>query len=215
MSYMPQKTADASNPLRVLVVDDHALLTEMMVSALGRDGTFEIQAVSSVEDGLEKLRSEGPYDVILADYEGPGMEGLDGLQRLLEASGGKVALFSGAANWTVVERAIDAGARGFLPKTLPLRTVGHAIRFIADGELYLPGEYMLRKANQKTDDLGLKPREQKVLALLSEGMQNKEIAQAMDAEETTVKLDVKSVCHKLGVRNRTQAVIKAMKMGIV
>jgi DNA-binding NarL/FixJ family response regulator len=150
---------------------------------------------------------------VLLDYDGPGMEGLDGLTRMIQANGGSVALFSGVANWSIVERAVKLGASGFIPKTLPVRTLGHAIRFIVDGELYLPSEFMLHKPDG-ANEFGLKPREMRALALLCEGKQNKEIGAELGVEETTVKADVKSICRKMGVRNRTEAVIKAIKMGM-
>jgi two-component system, NarL family, nitrate/nitrite response regulator NarL len=96
-----------------------------------------------------------------------------------------------------------------------MKTLVHAIRFIADGEVYLPYEYMKRLSNEDVDELGLKPRERQVLAYLCEGMQNKEIGREVGIEEVIVKMDVKSICRKLEVRNRTEAVLEARKRGIV
>jgi len=119
------------------------------------------------------------------------------------------------ANWTIVERALRLGASGFIPKTLALKTLGHAIRLIADGEVYLPTDMLLHRARGEDEtDFGFKPREQRVLALLCEGMPNKEIGRELGLEETTVKMDVKAICRKLKVSNRTQAVIKAMGLGL-
>lgn len=133
--------------------------------------------------------------------------------RLIAANEGSVALFSGVVGWSIVERAIAAGASGFIPKTLHVKTLSHAIRFIADGDVYLPLEFMMRQTGQENGEFGFKPRELRVLTLLCEGLQNKEISNRLNIEETTVKMDVKSICRKMDVRNRTQAVIKAMKTG--
>lgn len=201
-------------PLRVLIVDDHTLVSETLIAALRLQDGIDGNAVGTVDEACAIIAETGPYNAVLLDYDVPGMDGLNGLHRLIEANGGHVALFSGVAGWAIIERAIDAGAKGFIPKTSSIRTVGHAISFIADGELYLPSDLMLRRSRDEQDELGLKPRETRVLALLCEGMPNKEIGRIVGIEETTVKMDVKSICRKMGVQNRTQAVITAMKKGL-
>jgi DNA-binding NarL/FixJ family response regulator len=198
---------------RVLIVDDHLLLSETLAVVLQKTGGFEVETVPDLEAALARIASTGRYDAVLLDYDVPGMNRLDGLARAVAANDGSVALFSGVATWSVVERAIELGAAGFIPKTLPVRTLGHAIRFIMDGEIYLPSEFMLRKP-QDDNPFDMKPREIRTLALLCEGKQNKEIGAEIGVEETTVKSDVKSICRKIGVRNRTEAVIKALKLGL-
>jgi two-component system, NarL family, nitrate/nitrite response regulator NarL len=202
-------------PLGVLIVDDHQLMIDTLVSALGSETNFEVDGVSNVNAALSQILERGKYDVVLLDYQLPGSAGLDSLRQLIKANGGSVALFSGVASWPVVQNAVDQGACGFLPKTTPMKTLVHAIRFIADGEVYLPYEYMKRLSNEDVDELGLKPRERQVLAYLCEGMQNKEIGREVGIEEVIVKMDVKSICRKLEVRNRTEAVLEARKRGIV
>jgi DNA-binding NarL/FixJ family response regulator len=198
---------------RVLIVDDHALLNEMLTAALARNEGFDVAAATSVEAALDLIRREGPYDAVLVDFDGPGMDGLKGLARISEANGGGVALFSGVASASVVERAVKMGASGYIPKTMQIRSVGRAVRFIADGEVYLPSDMILRKPLEGEIAFGLKPREARVLSALCEGLQNKEIGAALEIEETTVKMDVRAICIKMGVRNRTEAVIKALKQG--
>lgn len=200
--------------LKVLLVDDHLLLIESVTAALVAEYGFHVTAAMDVDSALAEVDKAGRFDVILLDYDVPGMDSLAGLRRLIDANQGGVALFSGVANWTVVERAMDQGASGFVPKTLPLKILGHAIRFIADGETYLPGDYMRRASTEKGTGYGLKPREFKVLALLCEGKQNKEIGRELGMDEVIVKMDVKSICRKLDVRNRTQAVVVALDSGL-
>jgi len=200
--------------IRVLLVDDHDLICETITVALANEPGVSLEAVNNLPAALDRIAAAGRFDVILLDYELPGMEGLEGLRRLLKDNEGSVALFSGVANRLTVERALDAGAVGFIPKSSSLKSLRHAIRFIADGETFLPAEYMRRPAWAEGQSLGLKPREMRVLGLLCEGLQNKEIGREMGVEETIVKLDVKSICRKLGARNRTQAVIEARKRGL-
>jgi two-component system, NarL family, nitrate/nitrite response regulator NarL len=210
---MPAAETAPGRVLRVLLVNDHALICETMSLAL-TCADLTLDTVGTVALAQARIADSGRFDVILLDYDVPGMDGLTGLRTLAQMNQGGVVLFSGIANRLVVERALDAGASGFIPKTLPLRTVRHAIRFIADGETFLPVEYIRRAGQNEGAELGLKPREIRVLTLLCEGLQNKEIGREMSVEETIVKLDVKSICRKLGARNRTQAVIEARNRGI-
>ncbi|TQM89894.1 response regulator [Roseinatronobacter monicus] len=214
MTTYEKNTSDSSEVLKILLVDDHFLVCDTLSGALCLENGLHAESVSSVDAAYNRIGEAGRFDIILLDYEVPGMDGLNGMRRLISANEGSVALFSGVANWTVVEQAIGAGACGYIPKTLPLRTLKHALRIIAEGELYLPGEFMYRTPNAEAADIGLKPREMRVLGFLCEGMPNKEIGKNIGVEETIVKMDVKSICRKLGVRNRTQAVISAMKRGV-
>lgn len=214
MSAQAARQASSDDLLKVLVVDDHLLVAETIVSALSADQGFSADTAEDVDTAVKKVQAAGPYDAILLDYDVPGMDSLAGLQRLIEANAGRVVLFSGVVNWVMVERAIDKGASGFIPKTLPLKTLGHAIRFVAEGEMYLPADYLRRVSRGENGNFGLKPREMRVLAFLCQGLQNKEIGRELGIEEVIVKMDVKSICRKLDARNRTQAVIAARKHGI-
>lgn len=206
--------ATPQTALKVLIVDDHRLMLDTLLFALNTDAGFVTDTAICCESALQKIEKKGRFDVILLDYQLPKTSGLDALRNLVKANEGSVALFSGVASWPVVKNAMDQGACGYIPKTTPIKTLLHAIQFIADGEIYLPYEYMKQFANDDIDDIGLKPRERQVLAYLCEGMQNKEIGREVGIDEVIVKMDVKSICKKLGVRNRTEAAIEARKRGI-
>lgn len=214
MTYHDAHVGAATESLKVLVVDDHLLVAETVVVALAAEHGFGVATAPDVDTAVMAVKKEGGYDAVLLDYDVPGMDSLEGMRRLIEANDGRVALFSGVINWAMVERAIDEGAAGFIPKTLPLKTLGHAVRFIADGEVYLPADYLRRVGKGEDGGFGLKPREMRVLALLCEGLQNKEIGRELGIEEVIVKMDVKSICRKFGARNRTQAVIAARRHGL-
>ena len=209
------QTSAGAGAVRVLIVDDHRLVAETIVAALSAEVGISVEISVDIDSALERIQQSGRFDVVMLDYDLPGSHSLDGLERVMTANGGGVALFSGVANWNVVERALALGAAGFIPKTLPLKTVAHALRFIASGEVYVPADFAMNMGKSDGNSLGLKPREMKVLEFLNQGMQNKEIGREVGVEETIVKMDVKSICRKLGVRNRTQAVLAAREHRIV
>lgn len=206
---------DRTRTYRVLVVDDHTLVAETFVSALSHEDMFAVETAKDIATAESMIRANGRYDVVLLDYELPDSRAMEGLARVMQANSGGVALFSGVANRAIVERALAMGAKGFIPKTLPLPTVARALRFIADGEVYVPADFVMNESSPEAAALGLKPRELKILAFLNEGLQNKEIGREVGIEEAIVKMDLKSICRKLGARNRTQAVLAARKLGIV
>jgi two-component system, NarL family, nitrate/nitrite response regulator NarL len=207
-------TSNQDSSISVLIVDDHALVRETIALSLSLDGDWTFNVSPDINSALQAIRENGRYNTVLLDYEVPGTQGLEGLEKLIEANEGGVALFSGVASNLIARRALEAGASGFIPKTLPLKSLKNAIRFIAEGEVYVPADFTLRESKTQGDH-GLKPRELQVLSYLAEGLPNKEIGRRLGSTETIVKLDVKSICRKLDVKNRTQIVIEAGRRGLI
>ena len=208
-------TEDApANRMRVLVVDDHLLLAETVVMALSSTGLMDVESVSGIDAALGRIAGSGRFDVVLLDYSMPGGDGLAGLRHIIAANGKGVAVFSGVATPAVIERALAEGAMGFIPKTLPLKSLESAVRMIAQGEVFVPYNYVLQVMGKDEPTTNLKPRERQVLQLVCEGAQNKEIAFKLKLSEVIVKADVKSLCRKLGVRNRTEAAMMARNEGL-
>jgi DNA-binding NarL/FixJ family response regulator len=202
------------NRMRVLVVDDHLLLAETVVMALSSNGLMEVESVTGIDAALGRIANSGRFDVVLLDYSMPGGDGLAGLRHVIAANGKGVAVFSGVATPAVIERALAEGAMGFIPKTLPLKSLESAVRMIAQGEVFVPYNYVLQVMGKDEPTTNLKPRERQVLQLVCEGAQNKEIAFKLKLSEVIVKADVKSICRKLGVRNRTEAAMMARNEGL-
>lgn len=203
--------------MRVLIADDHDLLRDVLRSYLGAEGGFDVALACDVASALDALATDGPFDVVLLDFSMPGMNGFAGLEAVIAAAGGRpVALMSGTAPPGAADRALELGAAGFLPKTLPAKSVLNAIRFMAAGERYVPLE-LLRggggAAGQGAFGDALTPRERQVLTGLCRGRSNKEIARELDLREPTIKLHVKLVCRKLQARNRTHAAMLAKEAG--
>ncbi len=148
----------------------------------------------------------------------PGMNGLDGLSETIEVNGrNPVGILSGTASRTVAEEALEAGAAGFLPKTMAARSLRNAVRFMAAGETFAPVSFMAQKEDDPAhafDEL-LTDREKQVLIGLTKAQSNKAIARDLDLQEVTVKLHVKTLSRKLNARNRTHAALIAKEAGFV
>jgi two-component system nitrate/nitrite response regulator NarL len=198
----------------VLVVDDHALVAETLVSSLSIIPDFKVMAVQNVQSALDLIMQQGPFSIVLLDYDMPSSDPMQSMNKLMTANGGGVAIFSGVAKRYMIERALLAGAVGFVPKTIHLKSLQHAIRLMADGEVFVPSEFLRPNAGDKTQAGGLKPAEVEVLTLLAAGKANKEIGRELDLDETTVKMHVRALFRKLGATNRTQVALEAQSRGI-
>lgn len=201
--------------MRVLIADDHELLRDVLQSYLEAGGGFEVETVADLDEALAAMDSDGPFDLVLLDYAMPAMNGFSGLERAIAANGGRpVALMSGLAPPGVADKILSVGAAGFLPKTLPAKSVVNAIRFMAAGEVYMPIDIARPPSNKAATDGRLSPREREVLAGLCAGHANKEIARDLNLREPTIKLHVKLICRKLGARNRTHAAMIAREQAL-
>ncbi|MFV0360899.1 response regulator [Tropicimonas sp.] len=203
--------------MRVLVADDHDLLRDTLTLWFQRED-IDVASTGNLAETEVAIAASEPFDLILLDYRMPGMKGLEGLRTVLgKAKGARVALMSGIATRHEAEQALAMGASGFLPKTLPAKTLVNAVRFMAAGEVYAPVSLMESSPMEvERDSLRekLSPQELRVLEQLSVGKANKEIARELDVHEATVKLHVRSVYRKLGVQNRTQAALLAREVGL-
>ena len=203
--------------MRILIADDHDLLRDTLVLFLENEGGIVTSAVGTLEQAVDCIKVDERYDLILLDYNMPGMNGLEGLRRAIALGGGqRVALISGEATKQIAEDALQAGAAGFVPKSLPAKSLVSAVKFMAMGEQFAPIDFMTAVDNTPSNPLvdKLTERELQVLKGLTEGKSNKEIARDLDIQEPTVKLHMKTLYRKVGAANRTQAALFAREAGL-
>ena len=203
--------------MRVLVADDHDLVRGTLAAYLANEPDIETREAATLDDALAIIGREGVFDLVLLDYNMPGMNGLDGLGRCRAANtGGHVAIISGLAPNDIARQALAAGAIGFVPKTMAPKSLANAVRFMASGEQYAPLHLFAADAAETEIDTfssRLTERERDVLRGLLRGLSNKEMAIELDLREPTIKLHVKTLCRKLNAKNRTHAAMIASENG--
>jgi DNA-binding NarL/FixJ family response regulator len=209
---------------RLVLADDHALVRQGIRGLL--ELTPDLRVVGEASDGEQALRLvvELDPDVVLLDVRMPRMGGLDALRTLRQTDPQRrVVLLTTFDEDAVVLEALRLGVQGFLLKDVSLEQLAEAIRQVARGETLLPPGVAERVRRGLADlprdfpsaDLpeGLTRRELEVLRLIARGLSNREIAEALGTAEGTVKNQTSSILSKLGVRDRTRAVLRAMELG--
>ncbi|MEO8264163.1 MAG: response regulator transcription factor [Ilumatobacteraceae bacterium] len=202
--------------LSVILVDDHTMLRQGIRRALESEG---IKVVAEASDGAEAIRLalEHKPDVVLMDVSMPGMDGVEAARRLVEADGRqRVVMLTMHIDRDVIDRAIRAGAVGYLTKDSSISEVILAIQLAANGDRPMSprlASAMLDEARR--EDALISVREEEVLQLVADGYGTNEIAERLYISGKTVKNHLASIYEKLNARDRTQAVLMAVKMGIV
>ena len=207
----------SADPISVLLIDDHSLIVDLVKSFLSTDAGFDVSVSGDLAGGIAKIREANGYDVVLLDVVLPGLTGISDVAKVVQANGdGAVVLFSGSVTASFVEKAVQAGARGYIPKTLPLRALTSAIRLVSVGQTFVPGNMTYGQVDGvPASEPRLTQVETTVLRHLGEGLANKEIAFRLQMSESTVKMHVRTICRKLGARNRTHAVIMGRADGLL
>jgi len=209
--------------MRVFIADDHPIFLDAICEEVGRaGGDISVNKGENLESVLNLGDQLSAFDVLVIDFSMPGMDGVEGVRKVLvRHPGANIAIMSGVALPADVKAVIDAGAKGFIPKTLNGGAFVAAVNLIAAGGTFVPTDYLgeghdADNADQhpRHDTFSLTPRENEVLAHIVEGQSNKEIAHALEIEEVTVKLHARRIFQKLGVKNRVQAAKAAMDAGL-
>jgi DNA-binding NarL/FixJ family response regulator len=209
--------------IRVVLVDDQTLVRQGIRRLL--ELTPDIRVIAEAEDGEQAVArvSECAPDVVLLDVRMPRLDGLGALRALAGRLPPTILLTTFDDDVVVLE-AVRQGARGFLLKDVSLEQLAEAVRRVAAGgtlilpaitERVLKGLPVVAGSYDRLAPEPLSPRESEVLRLMAGGFSNREIARALDTAEGTVKNQVSSILAKLGVRDRTRAVLRALEIGFL
>lgn len=199
----------------ILVVDDHVMIRMGLVEAINAESDMKVVGqAGNGEEALEVYAQSRP-DVVIMDFQMPGLDGAASTRRLREQHpDARVLLLSMHEGEEDIWRCAQAGVMGYLPKSSEADDILCAIRHLIGGDTYFPpGITVKLEARRKRDTLS--PRELQVLKEIVAGRSNKEIVVALCISEATVKLHISNVLAKLGVLDRTQAAIEAVRQGIV
>ena len=200
--------------IRILLVDDHMVIRMGLMTATS--DTPDMEVVADVEGGAEAVEAYRIHrpDVVVLDLRMHGMSGIETIRALREEfPDARILIFSNYAKGEEVYQAIKAGAAGFVVKEMALDRLLEAIRRVYRGEQYIPPEVAARIGERMLAQLS--PRELDVLQHVAKGFSNKEIAAHLGVVEGTVKIHVANIFSKLGVSDRTQALVAAVKRGII
>ena len=208
--------------MKILVIDDHPLIQEALQHVLAAlDPGLELLQAHDASEAHAVLSREPDADLIILDLTLPGCDGFVLLGELRhEWPGMPVLVLSATHDRATVERALDLGAMGFIPKTANTRVLLDALRLVLSGGVYVPSDApgisgtVRPRTAIKPEQLGLTLRQADVLKLLVEGKPNKLICRDLRLSEGTVKVHVSAILRALNVRNRTQVVIELARRGV-
>jgi DNA-binding NarL/FixJ family response regulator len=204
-----------THSIRILTVDDHPLLRQGIATLLADEPDMSVVAEAITgREAVEQFRKHRP-DVTLMDLQLPEMSGLEATIAIRgEFPDARIIILTTYSGDVQVVRALKAGAQGYLLKSMLRKELVDAIRAVHTGRKALSPEASFAVAEHAMTD-ELSPAEIRVLRLISEGESNKEIAATLGVSVDTVKGQVKSILSKLGASDRTQAVMIAVKRGII
>ena len=201
--------------IRVMSVDDHPLVREGIAAMIkGQPDMTLIAEAASGRDALQLFREHRP-DVTLMDLRLPDMSGIETMIAIrTEFADARIVLLTTFEGDAEIQRALEAGARGYMLKSMPPRELLAGVREVNAGRKFIPPEIVSSLA-QHLGEHALTAREVEVLQALVDGGGNRDIAKSLFISEETVKVHIKHIMEKLGAADRTEAVTIAVRRGII
>jgi DNA-binding NarL/FixJ family response regulator len=204
-----------TRPIRVLIADDHPVVRDGLAAILTAQSDLTVVAqVGNGQEAIEQFRLHQP-DVAIVDLRMPEIGGVEAIQTICQefpdACFIMLTIYDGDED---IFRGFRAGAKAYLLKDTPCEEIIEVIRAVCEGQRYLPTGISERLADRMTFP-ELSDREQQVLRLMADGKSNKEIGTAIGISESTARFHVSNIMDKLGVSDRTLAVVTALKRGII
>jgi DNA-binding NarL/FixJ family response regulator len=204
-----------SPKIRVFTVDDHPLLREGIAAIINNEPDMLI--IGQASNGREAIQQfrEQRADVTLMDLRMPDISGIDAMIAIRnEFSDARIVMLTTFEGDVEIQRALAAGARGYILKNMPPRDLVDVVRQVHAGKKRIPAEVATQLAEHVSDE-ALTEREREVLQHVTGGNRNRDIAERLFISEETVKVHIKHIMEKLGASDRTQAVTIAVRRGII
>ena len=207
-------TASAKR-IRILLVDDHPIVRAGLAAIVSSQPDMEIVAQADSGRGALEMFEKHLPDITLMDLKLPGMSGVEAIRELRQRHGNiKVLVLTTFEGDEDIYQALLAGASAYIIKGMSHELLLQGIRRVQQGKTYLPAE-ISRAVGQRTSNDELSAREREVLGLMASGKSNRAIAEELGVTEGTVKCHVGVILSRLGVKDRTQAVLIALRRGLV